>query len=62
MPDLTGRSLEEAKDWAAQNSVQLDVRSEPLPAGAGADTVLKQDPPADTDITAATHVAVTIGG
>lgn len=59
MPSFLNRKADDASKWAAEKAVNLSV-SEELAAGMAQGTVIRQDPPADTDITAYKRAAVVV--
>ncbi len=61
MPDFRQKQLSEANQWSAQNKLTFDVKEEPgslFPNG----TILAQEPPPDTTISADTKTVITISG
>ncbi|MFH1367920.1 MAG: PASTA domain-containing protein [Elusimicrobiota bacterium] len=56
-PNFIGKNSGEAKKWAEEKGVQLDVAEEPA-AGVASGTIIRQDPAADTDITTSKQVRI----
>jgi serine/threonine-protein kinase len=50
MPDWNSKKLDEAVKWAAASGISLEIRREKNP-GMAADTIFKQEPALDADIT-----------
>jgi eukaryotic-like serine/threonine-protein kinase len=57
MPDWNGKKLDETVKWAAASGIALEVRREKNPA-VPTDTVFKQEPALDTDITESKQAVV----
>ena len=59
MPEWTGRTIIEARDWAEKNGVTPVITEESI-VGAQPGTVLRQEPVADTDITSSASVTFVV--
>jgi eukaryotic-like serine/threonine-protein kinase len=57
MPAFIGRNSDDAAKWASEKGINLDVREESA-AGLAQGTVIRQEPQADTDVTASRRAAI----
>ncbi len=59
MPEFTGRSIEEAQDWSVKNAVTPVLVTQSSPT-VPPNVIIRQEPPADTDVTGSPGVTFVI--
>jgi serine/threonine-protein kinase len=59
MPNFINKNIKEAKIWASQYNVMMNVKTEEVP-NIITNTIIKQYPECDTDITNAKSINVTV--